>query len=162
MHRVFLGLGGNIGDLDSNFKKVKDLIKSNCGKIINTSSIFKTPPIGFESVDFFWNQVVEIETHFKPATLLQKTLQIEKEMGRTRVSGQYSSRPMDIDLLYYDNSIIKTDNLQIPHPRIQERKFVLVPLVEIAPDYIHPENKSTNLQLLEQCSDISVIEKLQL
>jgi 2-amino-4-hydroxy-6-hydroxymethyldihydropteridine diphosphokinase len=161
MHRVFLGLGGNIGDLDSNFRKVKDLIKSSCGKIINTSSIFKTPPLGFESDYFFWNQVVEVETRFEPDALLQKTLAIEKEMGRKRITGQYSSRPIDIDILYFDELSIKTENLQIPHPRIQERKFVLIPLVEIAPGYIHPEFKLANLQLLEQCSDNSVIEKLQ-
>jgi 2-amino-4-hydroxy-6-hydroxymethyldihydropteridine diphosphokinase len=160
MYRVFLGLGGNIGNLPVNFQKVKKRIDEECGKIIATSSIYMTPPMGFESNDFFWNQVVEIESLLQPEEILFKIRAIEKELGRMHVQGEYTSRPMDIDILYFDDKIIKTENLKVPHPRIPERKFVLVPLVELAPDFKHPFFGLTNFQLLGKCSDRSVIEKI--
>jgi 2-amino-4-hydroxy-6-hydroxymethyldihydropteridine diphosphokinase len=160
MHRVFLGLGGNIGNLRSNFRETRDLIEGKCGMIVKSSSIYRTPPLGFESHDFFWNQVLEIGTSSSPEKILLEIAEIEHELGRTRIKGQYTSRPMDIDILYFDGLVINTSNLQIPHPRIQERKFVLVPLVEIAPDFIHPLCNKSNTQLLEQCKDNSIIEKL--
>jgi 2-amino-4-hydroxy-6-hydroxymethyldihydropteridine diphosphokinase len=160
MHRVFLGLGGNIGNLPENFHKVKKQIEERCGKIIRSSSVYQTPPIGFESADLFWNQVVLIHYLPDPVELLEKVKAIEADFGRIYKTEGYSSRPMDIDILYYDDLILDTINLTIPHRQIQNRKFVLVPLVEIEPDFIHPLLRQTNIQLLEKCKDNSGIKKL--
>ena len=160
MHKVFLGTGGNIGDKQLNFTKVAHLVHNRLGEIIKTSSIYETPPWGFISEDHFWNQVFLIHSAMKPEKLLDEIHEIETEFGRKRTTGKYTSREMDIDILYYDDLFLETENLIIPHPRIQNRKFVLVPLVEIAPDFKHPLFRLTNLQLLENCKDESVIIKI--
>ena len=160
MHKVFLGIGGNIGDKQLNFIKVVHLISATLGEILEFSSIFETPPWGFISEDHFWNQVLLIETDFEPEKLLEGIHEIESEFGRKRERGKYASREMDIDILYSDDIYLETEELIIPHPRIHSRKFVLVPLVEIAPDFKHPLFRLTNLQMLENCKDESVIIKI--
>lgn len=160
MYKVFLGIGGNIGNKQFNFIKVAHLIKARLGEIIKTSSIYETPPWGFVSEDHFWNQVLLIETELEPEKLLEEIQEIECEFGRKRTIGKYTSREMDVDILYFEDIYIENENLIIPHPRIPNRKFVLVPLVEIAPDFKHPLFRLTNLQLLENCKDESVIIKI--
>ncbi len=160
MHKVFLGIGGNIGNKADNFNKVYTFIQNDLGKIAKSSSVYETPPWGFSSDDNFWNQVLFIETDLSPIELLQKIAEIENNFDRKREVGKYNSREMDIDILYYDNIYIETENLTIPHPRIQQRKFVLVPLNEIAPDFKHPLLRLTSFQMLENCKDGSVILKL--
>ena len=160
MHMVFLGIGGNIGNKADNFNKVYTFIKNELGEIVKSSSVYETPPWGFSADDNFWNQVLIIETELSPTEVLQKITEIENHYGREREPGKYNSREMDIDILYYDDIFEETETLIIPHPRIQYRKFVLVPINEIAPDFKHPLLRLTSFQMLENCRDESVILKL--
>lgn len=162
MHKVFLGIGGNIGNKQVNFDKVYRIIKNELGEITKSSSVYETPPWGFEARENFWNQVLFIETEYSPYELLQKIHDIENSFGRIRESEKYNSREMDIDILYFDKLEIETESLILPHPRIPHRLFVLVPLAEIAPEFIHPVLQLTNVQMLENCSDDSVIKKIEL
>src|SRR5690606_27188441 len=100
MHKVFLGIGGNIGDKHQNFIKVAELVEIRLGEILKSSSIYKTPPWGFYSDDYFWNRVLLIETQLEPKNLLKEIHNIEAEFGRKRTEEQYTSREMDIDILY--------------------------------------------------------------
>jgi 2-amino-4-hydroxy-6-hydroxymethyldihydropteridine diphosphokinase len=161
MHKIFLGIGGNIGNKQVNFNKVYTFIKNELGEIVKRSSVYETPPWGFSANENFWNQVLIIETRFSPTDVLQKITEIENTFGRERETGKYNSREMDIDILYFDELIIETEKLVIPHPRIQYRKFVLVPLNEIAYDFKHPLLRLTSFQMLEKCKDESVILKLE-
>lgn len=160
MHKVYLGIGGNIGNKSGNFEKVLLLIEKKIGQILKSSSIYETPPWGFHSENAFWNQILFVETKLEALEILWRIKEIEDLFDRKRGTERYSSRQMDIDILYFNDEFIETKNLIIPHPRIQERKFVLVPLVEIAPEYKHPLLRLTSFQMLENCRDESLIKKL--
>lgn len=161
MHKVFLGIGGNIGNKPENFSTVLRFISEELGEIILRSPVYETPPWGFHCDENFWNQVLMVETSLSPEEMLEKIDQIEGWFGRERKPGEYSSREMDIDILYYDDAVVKTETLVIPHPLIPQRKFVLVPLADIAPGFVHPLLKATSLQLLEKCPDSSMITKVE-
>jgi 2-amino-4-hydroxy-6-hydroxymethyldihydropteridine diphosphokinase len=152
MSEVFLLLGGNVGDKHKIFSETIRRIQNRIGMLIKVSSIYETEPWGFVS-DLFWNQALQLQTSLKPEELLDGILAIENEMGRRRISDQYEARPIDIDIMFYDNLIIQTDRLTIPHPLIGERKFALVPLNEVAPEKIHPVTGWTLQQMLEACQD---------
>ncbi len=160
MHKVYLGLGGNLGNKHNNFEKVLHIIEKVLGNITKASSIYESPPWGFESENNFWNQVLEIETELTPFELLSSTQEIEKQFGRKKSGFKYESREMDIDILYYDDIFMESETLTIPHPKMELRKFVLVPLNEIAPDFKHPLLRFTSFQMLENCKDTSIIFKL--
>ncbi len=162
MHKVFLGIGGNIGDKRNNFKKVYQLINERLGKIVDSSSVYETPPWGFHSEDPFWNQILIIETKLEAEEILWRINEIDEVFGRERDKERYSSREMDVDILYFDDEYYETPSLIIPHPKIPERKFVLVPLTEVAPDFKHPLRRLTSLQMLENCRDKSLIKKVTL
>lgn len=151
-NKVFLGLGSNLGNREENLLKAQKLINKKVGKVHSKSSIYETAAWGITEQNAFLNQVLEIETVFSPDAVLHLLLKIEKNMGRIREI-KWGERSIDIDVLYYNNEIISTENLVVPHPFIQERKFVLVPLCEIAPVFIHPRLKQSNLELLEKCQD---------
>lgn len=160
MHKVFLGIGGNIGNKQENFKKVYLLIEIRLGKINLASSIYETPSWGFQSKENFWNQVIQIETNKTPEELLSTIYEIEGVFEKKSGNERYTSREMDVDILYFDDLFLETENLIIPHPRIHQRKFVLVPLTEIAPDLKHPLLRLTSIKMLENCRDESVIKKV--
>lgn len=139
-HQVFLGLGSNLGDKEANLRAAIYEIEKRIGKVISLSAFYTTEPWGFTSENTFVNAVCKVDTSFLPMEVLQITQEIEKDLGRIQksVHGNYSDRSMDIDILLYDDIILHTDQLTIPHPLMCERKFVLEPLVEIAPELIHP------------------------
>jgi len=161
MHKVYLGIGGNIGNKQKNFQEVYKAIKNKLGNIENSSSIYETPPWGFHSSHKFWNSVIEVLTSLSPEEVITEIHSIEKQFGRKHGVTKYSSREMDIDILYYDDNYMETDSLIIPHPSIQLRKFVLVPLCEIAANLRHPLLRLTSIEMLENCKDISIIKKLK-
>ena len=160
MSKLYLLLGGNLGDKRKIFSEAIQLINDRIGKTDSQSAIYETEPWGFESEDLFWNQVLEISTSLTPEEVLKQTQQIEHELGRIRKKHQYASRVIDIDILFFSDLILNQPNLIIPHPRIQERKFTLVPLAEIAPELIHPVFRKTVVRLLNECSDALKVEKV--
>lgn len=159
MNKLYLLLGGNLGDKRKIFSEAIGLLSNRVGEITTRSSIYETEPWGFESNDLFWNQVIEIATSLSPEEVLNQTQQIELELGRIRKANQYDSRLIDIDILFFDDLILNRENLILPHPRIQERKFALVPLCEIAPNLIHPVLLKSISQILEECNDPLKVEK---
>ena len=160
MYKVYLGIGGNIGNKKKNFENTYRLLEKKTGNILKASSIYETPPWGFQTDDYFWNQVLLIETKLEAIELLWRIQEIEDQFGRERTKGQYSSRKIDIDILYFEDLFFESDKLIIPHPLLHERKFVLVPLVEIAPNFKHPLLRQTSIEMLENCRDESVIKKI--
>ena len=159
MKGKYLILGSNLGDPESSLKIALEKIKTELGEVIRTSSIYVTEPWGFKDQPPFYNQVAEVETDLNAQDTLNKLLEIETSMGRVRKE-KWSARIIDIDILYFDNQIIETDNLSIPHPGIPERRFVLVPLCELIPDQIHPVLNVTNANLLEDTSDTLEVQKI--
>ena len=160
MINLYILLGGNLGDKQKIFFDARARLNQYVGTITNQSAIYETEPWGFESNDIFWNQVIEISTVFSPEEVLQQTQQIERELGRIRKTAQYDSRIIDIDILFYGDQTIKLENLIVPHPHIQERKFAMVPLCEIAPELIHPVFQKSIRQLLNECRDSLSVEKV--
>lgn len=160
MAKLFLLLGGNLGNKQQTFADAAHRIEIKVGNIQQRSSLFETEPWGFESENLFWNQVLVVDTKLSPQSALEATQQIENELGRVRHASQYSSRLIDIDLLFFDQTVLDTPQLQLPHPRIAERRFVLEPLAEIAPDFIHPVHRKLISQLLKECPDKLKVKKL--
>jgi len=136
---VYLGLGANLGDKERNLTDAITTLSQEVGFVIRQSAFYASKPWGFESENQFLNAVVLVETSLSPFDLLAKTQEMERNMGRvTKSPNGYSDRLIDIDILFYDNLIIDQPALKIPHPLIVERDFVLMPLVEIAPELVHP------------------------
>lgn len=133
MHTVYLSLGSNLGDRKATMRRAIGLLNERAGSIDRQSSFIETEPWGFESTNKFLNMCVRLLTTLSPEQLLMATKQIERELGRTQksVNGQYHDRPMDIDILMYDDVHIDSDDLTLPHPHMQEREFVMKPLREI-------------------------------
>ncbi|MFZ2341350.1 MAG: 2-amino-4-hydroxy-6-hydroxymethyldihydropteridine diphosphokinase [Bacteroidales bacterium] len=150
---VFLGLGTNLGDREKNLSMAVERIGEEIGKVVKCSSVYETEPWGFRSDDRFLNMVVKVRSSLSSSGLLGRILMIEAQLGRLRSGKGYKSRTIDIDILLYGSEVIMKDELEIPHPRIPDRKFVLEPLCEIAPDMIHPVLKVTFTELLAKCGD---------
>ncbi len=140
MAKVYVGLGTNLGNKEENLRTAVYLINRKIGKVISLSSFYETAAWGFVSEHTFLNAAACIETTLSPIDILHFTQEIEREMGRKQksVQGVYSDRPIDIDILLYDSLTLQTPELTIPHPLMTERRFVMEPLAEIAPDFIHP------------------------
>ena len=153
MNRIFLGLGTNLGDRRKNLRTAIEKITENIGEIKSASSVYETDPWGFKSENKFLNMVVEVHTTLKPSGVLGRILMIESLMGRTREGKEYKSRIIDIDILFYNDRILAKKALTVPHQGIHERRFVLEPLCEIAPGYIHPVLKKSIRDLLLECKD---------
>lgn len=160
MNQVYLLTGGNLGDRYSLLERAKKIIVEKIGKIVKESSIYETTPWGFNSEQDFLNQVLIVSTDLSPKKVLNKCFEIEKELGRVRQSEQYSSRTIDIDILFYNDEIIHEQELIIPHERLHERRFTMEPLVEISPEYTHPKLNKTLSELLAECEDVSEVRKL--
>ena len=138
-HRVYIGLGSNLGDRKANIREAEDRLKELPDtRIVKASSLYESEPHG-NAKTWFVNSVVELETDFEPEELLKRTHAIETAMGRKRVKGKrWGSRIIDIDLLLIDNQTVNKRNLKIPHPEMHKRRFVLMPLAELAPSMTHP------------------------
>ena len=152
MNRVYIQLGSNLGDREGYLKQSQIMLIDEIGLIIKKSRIYESSPWGVENQGSFLNQVLLLETDVKPFDLLDIILNIEKEMGRVRIE-KWGERIIDIDILFYNDEIIETNNLCIPHPYISKRRFVLSPLDEIAKNYIHPILHKTINKLLLECLD---------
>ena len=135
-HTIYIALGTNLGERMNNLRTATTTLSPDV-TVLAKSHIYETPPWGYENQPAFLNMVVKAETGLEPGTLLKYLKQIEAELGRER-NFRWGPRLIDLDILFYDNLIIESPPLVIPHPRLHERAFVLVPLVDVAPDYIHP------------------------
>jgi len=152
MNTAILLIGGNLGDRTSNLEKAVQLITETAGEVVRTSALYQTAPWGAVDQPDYLNQGVEIRTAMDALTLLHTLLEIERKIGRIRQE-KWGSRVIDIDLIFFNDSIINLPELRLPHPRMQLRQFVLVPLLEIVPDYVHPVLHKTVKELAESCPD---------
>ncbi|MDO1513528.1 2-amino-4-hydroxy-6-hydroxymethyldihydropteridine diphosphokinase [Maribacter confluentis] len=156
---AFLSLGSNLGQRDILIQKAIFEIGRQAGEIRQVSSLYETPAWGFEGEDFL-NACVEIQTTLSPTDLLQVLLNIENYFGRLRKEGDgYQSRTLDIDIIYYEKEVIQTAQLTVPHPKMQERRFILKPLADITPQFYHPLLNKDTRNLLMECKDKNPIVK---
>lgn len=161
-HIAYIGIGSNMGDKVSQCEKgIREILKVDRHKLLARSSFFSTRPIGVTDQDWFVNGVIKIETELDPFELLRSLKAIETHLGRVETP-RWGPRPIDLDLLFFDEEQIQTDELQIPHPRLQERQFVLIPLVEIEPTLLHPVLQKTVGQLLERLKEDQGVKKIDI
>lgn len=161
MNEAYLCLGGNLGNCAEIFTKTRELLVFYNIITISKSYIYKSEAWGMKNAPDFYNQVLHVKTVLEPEVLLQELLAIEKQLGRERsIEAGYESRKIDIDILFFNTEIIEKEHLHIPHPKMHERRFVLQPLNEIAPSFLHPALKKTVSQLLKECRDTGKVEKL--
>jgi 2-amino-4-hydroxy-6-hydroxymethyldihydropteridine diphosphokinase len=157
---VLIGIGSNTGDRLDHLQSAIDAIHTQIGSIDQISRLYQTPALGFEGADFI-NGCLKVSTQLEASQVLDKLLVIEQHLGRIRHDdGQYHSRTIDLDLLFFDSLISKSERLELPHPRLHERRFVLQPLADITSDFEHPILKQTISKLLENCEDDSVLTPL--
>ena len=157
MATAYLNLGSNLGDRLQYLKgAVRKIEESDEFSIKKFSSVYETQPVGYQNQRWFLNLVVEVQTSFDPFPLMKHLLAIEDQMGRKREE-RWAPRNIDIDLLLYDDRIVDSDRLTIPHPRMHKRRFVLIPLAEIAPQFLHPVLRKNIKELLKNCEDKSMV-----
>ena len=161
VHQLYISLGSNMGDKFAHLQQAVDAVFEEIGTIEKMGPVYETASWGFEA-DSFLNTVLLVQTSLNIETVLEKILSIEKKLGRNRKqSNAYESRIIDIDILFFDDKVYSSKELQVPHPHLQDRRFVLQPLNDIAPDFLHPSLKKTSLQLLQECTDETSIQKIQ-
>lgn len=159
MNRVYLLIGGNMGNREANLAKARAYIKQLCGPVIQSSSLYETEAWGKTDQPSFLNQALETETGLNAEHLIKQVLKIEKLMGRER-NEKYGPRIIDIDILLFNSDRYDLPFLKIPHPEMQNRRFALTPLAEIAGDLQHPIFKKSITQLLKECRDTLEVKKL--
>ena len=163
MERCLILFGSNMGDKNKIYTQACLLINNRCGRIVAQSSAYESEPWGFEAKEWFLNRLIVVETELEPEAMMQQLLDIEAELGRVRhpEAGGYASRTADLDILYYGSRIVLTDSLTIPHPRLHQRRFALLPLCEVVPEFVHPAFNMTQTELLKRCFDFSEVRKIE-
>ncbi|GAA4456271.1 2-amino-4-hydroxy-6-hydroxymethyldihydropteridine diphosphokinase [Nibrella saemangeumensis] len=156
---VYLLLGANLGERSATVMKARELIHLLIGPVTRVSALYETAPWGVTDQPSFLNQVLVTETDMSPQRVLDQIQTIEQNLGRIRYD-KWGARVIDIDILYYSQYVFQSDRLAIPHPYLHQRRFTLVPLCEIAPDFVHPLLAKTNLTLLAECKDQGQVVKL--
>ncbi len=152
-HQVYIGIGSNLGNKRENYvESLERIAKLPKTRIIKESSVYESQPHG-DSKEWYINGVIEIETEIKPELLLNKFKNIERAMGRKKVRKKWGARIIDLDILLYDSLVLNKKNLKIPHPEMHQRKFVLIPLSELAPQVIHPVLSASISELLVNVKD---------
>lgn len=154
-----MSLGSNLGDRRENLARALSALEKGGVKVLRSSSLYRTQPVGFTGQPWFYNQVVEAGTDREPADLLALIKKVERDRGRYP-GPKNRPRPIDIDILLAGNRTVSTKNLEVPHPRMTDRKFVLVPLCEIAPGAVHPTSQKRISRLRDECPDKSVVQKI--
>lgn len=144
--------------MSENLRSARERISDSCGPLLQVSSIYQTAAWGKTDQPDFLNQALQLQTTLEPEALLSTLLGIEKDMGRERLE-RYGPRIIDIDIIFYDDQIIDTESLTLPHPQLEKRRFVLAPLAEIAGNFCHPLLNKTVNELLEICPDTSPVDK---
>ena len=161
-HIVYISLGSNKGERFKNLQDAINLIYIKVGKVDIISKVYNTPAFGFEGDDFL-NTCIRIETAYKATDVLKELLAIEKQLGRTRNKKRgYESRTIDLDIIFYDEDVIASKKLQVPHPEMYKRKFVLQPLYDIAPKISHPTTQKDITEMLVECEDTSALEPINI
>lgn len=158
---IFLLLGTNLGDRYENLLRACHLISESIGEISKSSSIYITAPWGVTDQPDFYNNVIEVDTPLDAEHVLTKALEIESKMGRVRMT-KWGSRLIDIDLLFYNQLIVQSPHLTLPHPALADRMFTLLPLEEIAPAFLHPIINKDITTLRQLCRDTSQVKKIEL
>jgi dihydroneopterin aldolase/2-amino-4-hydroxy-6-hydroxymethyldihydropteridine diphosphokinase len=159
-HIAYIGIGSNLGDkLYYCEKAISEILKVGRHKLLAKSSFFKTEPVGYLSQDWFVNGVIKIETDLEPSELLRTLKRIEAKLGRAETF-RWGPRTIDLDILFFDDIEIQIGDLRIPHPLVQDRKFVLIPLAEIDRDLIHPVLKRTIQELIDNSPGDQKVDKL--
>lgn len=159
MEKVYLCLGGNIGDTRNYLQNAVAMIGRRIGRVVSQSAVYQSEPWGFNAEQMFLNQVVVAETELEPHAVLELCLQIEAELGRTRSGNGYEPRTIDIDIVFFGQQIVNQPDLQVPHPLMHRRNFVLRPLCDVAADFVHPIFGLTVRQLAAICDDKAVVRK---
>lgn len=160
MTRCYILFGSNQGDSKALLEQACALINNRCGLLAERSSAYLTEPWGFDAEEWFLNALLVVETELEPDALMDALMAIEAELGRVRHPEKegYCSRTVDLDILYYGNRIVQTEKVTAPHPRLHLRRFALMPLCELIPDFLHPGCLLSQTQLLERCPDPSTVQ----
>ena len=161
MNTVYLLLGSNLGNSKELFQQAIHMLELNVGVINHFSCLYESPPWGFQHENNFINQALKISTELSPFETLEACLSVEQQLGRIRANtDNYEARTIDIDILLFNSEIVNEKDLIIPHKHLHNRRFALLPLIEIEPHQIHPKFDKTISQLLYSCSDNSDVRKL--
>lgn len=159
MHTVVILQGTNLGDRQRNLEFSESCISEKIGSVISSSSIYETAPWGKTDQSSFLNRILLVKTVLKPERVLETLLAIESMMGRERLE-KWEPRIIDLDIIFFDDMVYKSDDLELPHPYIQQRRFTLEPLNELMPFFVHPVFKVTVAELLASCKDVSAVKRL--
>ena len=153
-HTVLISAGSNIGDKSGNCKKgISALIRTESAVLLKESKLYKTEPVDYTDQDWFVNCAVKISTPLEPLELLTEIKRIESEAGRKKDAVRFGPRVLDLDIIFFDDRVIESDNLIIPHPRMHQRRFVLMPICDIDPNIVHPVFKKSIRTLLAELYD---------